>query len=253
MMHYEVRGNPAGPTLALVHGFLSSNVQWDLNIERLGAELRLVLIELMGHGDSPTPDDPAPYRLDAVIASFEQIRAEVGVERWWVCGQSLGAAIALRYVLANQDRVEGVVVTNTRAAFGHTANDPNLVDYSTVELRDLPVHPIHARRFPDDIKARMVERADRIPAHALTHTVINRPSWRSVDELGQLRMPVMLINGRYERKFQPFVDDARHHLPTIEVVHLPGGHSINVEQPEAFDAAVLDFIGRRGAPTSAGN
>ena len=246
MMHYEVRGNPDGPTLVLVHGFLSSNVQWDLNVERLGADLRLVLVELMGHGGSPTPDDPTPYRLDAVLRSFEQIRTEVDVDRWWVCGQSLGAAIALRYVLAHQERVHGVIVTNTRAAFGHTANDPNLVDYSQIDLRELPVHPIHARRFPEAIKARMVERADAIPPHALTHTVVNRPSWRSVDELGELTMPVMLINGRFERAFQPFVDDARLNLPTIEVVHLAGGHSINVEQPEAFDAAVLEFVSRHG-------
>ncbi|MEM7095739.1 MAG: alpha/beta fold hydrolase [Actinomycetota bacterium] len=243
-MNYEVRGNPDGPTLLLVHGFLSSNVQWDLNVDRLGAQLRLVLVELLGHGDSPAPDDAEAYRVESMNASFEGIREAVGVDRWWVCGQSLGAAMSLRYVLANQDRVRGVVVTNTRAAFGHTRNDPNLVDYTDYNLRDLPVHPIHARRFPDDIKARMVERADRIPAHALNHTVVNRATWRSVDELHQLTMPVMLVNGRYERAFQPFVDDVRHALPTIEIVHLEGGHSINVEQPEAFDAAVLDFVTR---------
>lgn len=246
-LHHEVRGRDDAPTMMLLHGFLSSNVQWERNVEALGEHLRLVLVEMPGHGDSPTPDDPAGYTLDAIIAALDGIRRSVGVDRWWVCGQSLGAAMTLNYVLAHQDDVHGVVVTNTRAAFGVSRSDPD-VDYRTIDLRSVPFHPIHAKRFPPEIKQRMVERADAIPPHVLNHVIAERDRWYVVDRLGELQVPMMLVNGRFERVFQPFVDDVRAASSAVEIVHLDGGHSINVEQPHAFNAAVLDFVERHSAP-----
>ena len=242
-VNFEVTGNPSGPTMVMVHGFLSSNVQWERNVDALGERLRLVRVELLGHGDSATPDEPAAYAPAAFARSLEAIREHVGVERWWVCGQSLGAAFSLRYVLGHQDRVQGVVVTNTRAAFGTGRSDPD-TDYTTIDLREVPFHPIHAKRFPAGIKERMVAKADAIPGYVLNHTISHRDTFSVVDDLRELTVPLLLVNGRHERVFQPFVDEVRHALAELEIVHLDGGHSINVEQPHAFNLAVLDFIGR---------
>lgn len=253
MLHHVELGNPTGPPLLLVHGFMSSRVQWDLNVDRLGQTLRLVLVELPGHGDSPAPDDPAPYRRDAVFASLEQIRHDLAIDRWFVCGHSLGGATVLRYALAHPEVVRGTIFTNSRAAFGTAragteasgetsggGDDP----IDTGDLRALPFHPVHAKRFPADIKARMVERADAMHPHALRHTVAQRRTWSSADELHRLQGPLLLVNGRWEKAFQPSVEAARLARPDIEIVELEGGHSINVEQPEAFDRAVLGFVER---------
>jgi pimeloyl-ACP methyl ester carboxylesterase len=141
-------------------------------------------------------------------------------------------------------------VTNTRAAFGAGRSQPS-VDYTSIDLRDVPFHPINARRFPADLKARMVEKADAIPGHVLNHTIAHRDRWEVVDHLHELTMPLLLVNGRHERVFQPFIDEMRHSVSEFEIVHLDGGHSINVEQPHAFNLAVLDFVARHPMqPTS---
>jgi pimeloyl-ACP methyl ester carboxylesterase len=54
-LNVEDTGNRNGPPALLLHGFMSSNLQWELNRERLGAELRLLLTEQPGHGRSPVP------------------------------------------------------------------------------------------------------------------------------------------------------------------------------------------------------
>lgn len=234
--------------MVMVHGFLSSNVQWELNVEGLGQDLRLALVELPGHGQSAAPDDASAYSPAAIHGALERIRSDLGVDRWWVCAQSLGAAVALRYVLEHQPHVAGVIVTNTRAAFGTSRSDPS-VDHRNIDLRSLPFHPIHAKRFPEDTKRKMVAMADNMVPHALNHTLAHRDTWRVIEEVADLRVPMLLVNGRFERAFQPFVDDARAAVPDLEVVHLDGGHSINVEQPEAFNDAVLDFVARRTPAT----
>ena len=105
-----------GPYLLLVHGFLSSRAHWLLNLQALGTSFRPVVIELFGHARSPTPDDAAAYSPDAYVEEFEAIRELLGADRWFVCGQSLGAALTLRYSLDHPDRVTAQVFTNSNSA-----------------------------------------------------------------------------------------------------------------------------------------
>ena len=96
-LHHEVHGR-AGPFLLLVHGLLSSRAQWRPNLAALTQHFRPVVVELLGHGRSPSPEDLDLYRPSAYVAGFEALRATLGAERWLVCGQSLGAALTLAYV-----------------------------------------------------------------------------------------------------------------------------------------------------------
>ncbi len=239
-------GNPDGEALVLIHGFMSCNAQWERNVEGLGRELRLLLVEQFGHGDSEAPDDVTRYSPQNVLAELDEVRQDRGIDRWWVGGHSLGGAIAIRYALAQPEITRGLIFTNSRAAFGlsRTAgrDDMPRPDYSAANRRNLPFHPINASRFPAELKDRLVRAADGIPPHALEHTASNSASWGSVEEMHMLSMPVLLVNGRWEKRFQPLLAEARQSIADLRIVDVEGGHAINIEQPEAFDAAVLDFI-----------
>lgn len=254
-LHFEDLGptDPAqaldGETLVLIHGFMSSNTQWDLNRDALAERVRLILVEQIGHGRSPGPDDIDAYGRGPMLGGLEAIREQLGIERWWVGGHSLGGAVSLRYALTHPDRVKGVAFTNTRAAFGlerhRAANEGPRITDGIESLRDLPFHPIHAKRFPEDLKAKMVATADAMAPYALAHTVAHRGDWSTAAEMGGLDVPILLVNGRYEKAFQPCVDEARKAIAGLEVVELEGGHSVNIEAPDGYNEAVLDFIARR--------
>lgn len=243
----ETAGNPDGPPLLLVHGFLSCAAQWDLNRERLGERFRLIIVELMGHGRSDTPHEAGWYAPAHVLAELERIRMEHDVEQWWVCGQSLGGAIATRYALQHTDRTLGLVFTNSRAAFGigrPQASGRPIVPDNMTTTRDITVHPINASRLPEPIKGRLVAAADATPLHVTRCVISQRDAWKSVDEMHTLTMPVLLVNGRWEKAFQEILDRVREAIAHIEIVDLEGGHAINIEQADGFDEAVLTFTGR---------
>jgi pimeloyl-ACP methyl ester carboxylesterase len=249
-LHVDEQGNPDGPPTVFIHGFMSSNLQWEPNREALSAELHMLMVEQAGHGGSPGPDDPSAYRATTVLAQLERIRVERGIDRWWMVGQSLGGAISVRYALAHPDRVAGLVFTNSRAVFGITGRQATEAaegesdrdrPWTRERARRLPYHPGNARRLPPELKDRMAEAADNMSLAVLKHLHRGGP-WASTDELDQLAMPVLLVNGRFEKAFQPCVDQAKAAVPDLRVIDLDGGHSVNIDQPEAFDRAVLDFI-----------
>lgn len=240
-------GNPDGPPVLFLHGFLSSNLQWELNSERLGADLRTIFVELPGHGTSPTPTTADACTPRAVTEAIEGVRESLDIERWVVVGQSLGGAMGLRYTLAQPSHVSGVAFTNSRAAFGFSrARRPVGSEQRETpkDLRKLPFHPIHAKRFPASLQARMVEAADAVSPKTVEFVTAHSPAWASAGELDQLTCPALLVNGVWESAFQPHVEAARAAIADLTVVDLEGGHSINVEQPVAFDAAIVEFVAR---------
>jgi 2-succinyl-6-hydroxy-2,4-cyclohexadiene-1-carboxylate synthase len=239
--------------MLLVHGLLSSNSQWDANRDALGHKLRLIMVELIGHGRSPMSRDGEDYGPDRLLSEIDRVRAEAGIEQWWVCGQSLGAAVVLRYALTFPHRVLGIIFTNTRAAFGvgrgegranNQARPERAPSTKPVTTRDLPIHPIHASRLPPALKTRLVAAADAVELPVVGHFGRQIDGWRCVDDLAELHVPVLLVNGRWETGFRPHVDEARAAIPHLEVVDLEGGHAINIEQSESFNAAALDFVAR---------
>ncbi|MGF1456579.1 MAG: alpha/beta fold hydrolase [Alphaproteobacteria bacterium] len=256
MLHYDVHDGGEGPYLLLVHGFLSSRVQWTVNLAGLMAFCRPVVVELWGHGRSPTPDDPAAYSTAGYAACFEQIRAAVGAETWFVCGQSFGAGITLNYGLTHPDRITAQVFTNSISALTPPDFESEAaramrrqVDRIACEgleaIRALPFHPRRARRFPEDIYLAMNQDADAVDPAAVALSIRETfPGLSITERLQEIRVPTLLVNGKWEAQFQPLRHRAEEAMPALDIVDLEGGHSINIEAPDGFNAAVKAHLSR---------
>lgn len=243
----------SGPAVMLLHGFLSSRVQWLANIPGLSQFCRPVTVELWGHGRSPTPDDTALLSPEAYVEQFEQIRRALGIDRWYVVGQSFGAGLTLLYSMLCPEVVIGQAFCNSNSALERTdgrdvsarGSQIREVLHSGKPLTDLPVHPVNARRIPDHIKAAMVADSQALVPESLANSVRYTRSRLSVrDRFHTIEQPTLLINGVWEKHFQKAAAFAREALPALEVVELAGGHAINIEQPDAFNDAIRDHLQR---------
>ena len=121
---YDVQGPPDAPAVLFVHGILTCRSHWLLNLPAFQRRYRTVVVELLGHGRSPAPEDPEDYHPDRYAERFDAIRESIGAERWFVVGQSLGAALSLNYVMGHPDDVIAHVVTNSHSAFSDTIRGP---------------------------------------------------------------------------------------------------------------------------------
>ena len=242
-----------GPILFCVHGMLSSHAQWTPNLEALAAVAQPVLFDLWGHGDAPSPEDDAVYTIEAIVAEFERAREELGAKQVALLGQSLGAALTLRYAITHPQRVLALVFTNSRSALmaperlissEDRAARAQLIEGGGVEaLRKLPFHPRHARRLAPEAYAALVAAADAVdPGAAARITRVTVPRVSALADLHRISCPTLLANGRYEKRFQPLRAVAEEEIPGCRIADIDGGHAVNLENPEQFNAAVTAFL-----------
>lgn len=253
--HWETHGG-SGPHLLLLHGFLSSRSQWLPNLDALAAGCRPVTVELFGHHDSPSPEDPACYEPDYYVQCFEAIREQLGAERWCVLGYSLGAGLTLRYALTHPDRTIGHLFTNStsgladperRAAFRASAAEAGqrIRSGGLEAMERIPVHPRHGKSLPRPVyEALVADAREHDPAGIANTIAVTNPAASMHERLVDNSRPACLIWGTRERRFRPLAEHAQAHMPHLETVELDAGHGMTMEQPEAFNAAVLDFISR---------
>jgi pimeloyl-ACP methyl ester carboxylesterase len=255
-LHCEIHQGE-GPFLLLVHGVLTGRSLWRSNLAALARVARPVVVELWGHGRSPAPDDPARYHPDAFVRALEEIRTELGADRWVLCGQSLGAALTLRYSLEHPDRVIAQIFTNSTSALAGAdwvastrANAPGLAEALSsggrAALERLPIHPVHATRMPAEARAALLEDAALLDAGGVARLfryTIPESSLR--DRVGENRVPTLLVCGERETRFRPHREFAEQHMPVLEVAPVDAGHAVNVEAGGAFDTVVAAFVRRR--------
>ncbi|WP_419932504.1 alpha/beta fold hydrolase [Candidatus Poriferisodalis sp.] len=243
-----------GPLAFLVHGALGSRSYWHDNLGALQTVCRPVVIELWGHGRSPSPADPERYRPHSYVAEFERLRVELDADRAWMIGQSLGAALALHYVLAQPAHVIGAVLTNSSSAFSEPVvwaeRTETLVEERALEveahgievLRDSWINPGRSKRISPAVRAKLAGEFSEHDATGLVNTFrFTNAGVPLGDRLRNVAVPVLLTNGTEEGRFQHLLARARQ-IPELEIADLPASHAVNAQDPAGWNAAAIRFI-----------
>jgi len=108
-LNYEVLGS--GPkNIILIHGLAGSKNYWKRNLENIVPNHKLLLIDLLGFGDSPKPN--SNYSLDIQMAAIEKIiyKESFNKGQTIILGHSLGAIISLSLLAKHPNWFEGAVV-----------------------------------------------------------------------------------------------------------------------------------------------
>lgn len=247
-----------GPHLLLVHGFLSSHHQWQQNLKTLGTVCRPVTVELWGHNQSPTPEDPADFSPEAYVEQFDQIRQSLGCERWMLCGYSLGAGLTIAYALAHPDRVLAHAFTNSTSALAdaeqqaawRNSAEPSarsIIAGGIAAMERLPVHPIHAKVLPEPVKQALVAAAKKHNPQGIAGTL--RYTNPVVSVRAQIRSnprPALLLWGKKERRFLKHQSFVAANMPQLQVKALDAGHGVNMEAHQVFNSSLCDFVIEHG-------
>ena len=242
----------------LLHGFMGSAAAWgDRVVDGFtGAGLTPVLVDLPGHGRDAGRSDPAAFTLEAVLG-------HVGRAGDWptdLVGYSMGGRIALHFAAAFPDRVRRLVLESAspglatqqerrerRAADEALAADV-LRNGIQVFADAWEAQPLFASRQGLEPRVRTRQRALRLANAPASVAATLRglgtgrlPSlWGRLPEIG---VPTLLVVGALDRRYAELARLMAEAMPDARVVEVRrAGHSVHLERPDAWLAAVTEFL-----------
>ncbi|MGX1805069.1 alpha/beta fold hydrolase [Nocardia sp. NPDC055321] len=107
---YREAGDPANPTIVLLHGFPSSSAMFRNLLRDLGDAYHLIAPDHLGFGQSAMPAvDEFEYSFDALTAITEELLDTLGLDRFALYIQDYGAPIGLRIAARHPERVTALI------------------------------------------------------------------------------------------------------------------------------------------------
>jgi pimeloyl-ACP methyl ester carboxylesterase len=258
-LHYEETGQ--GTPLVFVHEFAGDHESWHLQVRFFARRYRTVTFNARGYPPSDVPTDPAAYSQDQAVEDVRGLLDALGIATAHVCGLSMGGYATLHFGLRYPERARSLVVAGCgygsvpaeREQFRRDveATARRLLTEPMETLADVYCAGPTRVQFRDKDPKGWREFRDRFAAQsALGHGLtmrgvqLTRPSVYELEaDLRRLDVPTLLVAGDED---DPCLEPAlflKRTIRTSGLVVLPkSGHTINLEEPEAFNRAVLDFL-----------
>jgi pimeloyl-ACP methyl ester carboxylesterase len=245
-LYYEVHGPTAsngGPTILLTHGYSATSQMWTGQVEALSKDHRLVTWDMRGHGRSDSPDDPSLYSEAATVADMAALLDAVGVKTAIVGGLSLGGYMSLAFNRVHPERVEALLIIDTGPGYKNDEaregwNRTSLKTAERYETEGLTVLEVGSaeRRTARHSSAKGLALAAR--------GMLTQRDAGVITSLPEIKVPSIVVVGSEDAPFLAASDYMAAKIPGAKKAVIEGaGHAANIDRPEAFNAALLDFLG----------
>lgn len=248
--YYELAGR--GPAVVLVHAGIADSRMWDGQFEALAAAHTVLRYDLRGFGR--TPPAPGPFdHADDLRALLDGL----GLTRVALVGCSLGSRTALIFALSHPARVERLVLSSP-AISGLSYDGPpprqaaeldaadEAGDRARVNELEMQIWVDGPRRRPDEVAPAVRALAADMNAIALANEGIGQEQrpLSAAERLGEVSAPALVVAGELDAARTLAAAEALlARLPHARGVTIANAaHLPNMEQPEAFNAALLSFL-----------
>ncbi len=252
LLSYDDRGS--GPAVVLIHGFPLCRQMWQPQVKALtAAGFRVIVPDLPGFGGSAAlAGTPTIGRYaDAVIGLLDHLAIETAV----VGGMSMGGYVLLDLAARHPHRLKAGMFLVTRAAADDSAGKVRRDELAgAVRSGDLGVVPESFEKLlfaPSTLRNRPTLIAavrhwmnTAAPEGVVGGLLAMRDRRDYLEALPTLRLPALVVGAAEDAAIPPAHAEAlAAGLPDARLRIIPAaGHMANLEQPAAFNQALLDFL-----------
>lgn len=242
-------------TYVLLHAFPIGANLWEPQMRSIPVGWRLITPDLRGFGGSTELDSATTVSIGDYADDVATLLDELKIPRAVIGGASMGGYAALAFVQLAGERVDGLVLANTRA--GADSPDARANRRSMLALLDregpsgvaremMPkLLGTTTRETNPEIEAnvrRLIKQQSPIGIRNAIQRMMHRPD--STALLASATLPSLVITGD-EDELIP-VEESRSMAAAIRgatLVIIPkAGHLANLEQPDAFNDALHAFL-----------
>ena len=258
-LYYEETGS--GHPIVFAHEFAADCRAWESQVRFFSRRYRCVTYNARGYPPSDVPTDDEGYRYVQQVEDLAALLRHLGILRAHVVGLSMGGFAALHFGLRHPEMATALVVAGCGSGAPRGDRERFKVDCEAAAARllaegmepvarDLAVGATRVQlqnkdpRGWEEFTRHLAEHSAEGSALTLRNYQAIRPSlWDQEEELKKLAVPTLLAVGDEDEPCLEANLFLKRSIPTSGLWVAPKtGHAINLEEPEAFNRAVLDFF-----------
>ncbi|MES2496570.1 MAG: 3-oxoadipate enol-lactonase [Pseudomonadota bacterium] len=246
---WRMDGADGAPVLLLSNSLGTAMDMWLPQLPALTARFRVLRYDQRGHGASDAP--AGAYSLDRLGRDVVELLDALGLDKVDFCGLSLGGMTGQWLGVHAPERFNRIVLANTAAYMGPPAGWQGRIGVVLDKGMSAIAAAVLDRWFTPEFLAGSPEAVASVGAfinatnpvgYAGCCAAIRDMDMRPV--IGLIRNPVLVIIGGRDPATPPAqgqeIVDA---IAGAKGVTFDAAHLSNVEQPEKFAAALLEFLG----------
>jgi len=242
-LYYEVHGS--GPAVLLTHGFSATTEMWKPNIAALSRNYQLILWDMRGHGQTDSPKDPYAYSEDLTVGDMDALLNACGVQQAVIGGLSLGGYMSLAYHVLHADRTKALMLFDTGPGYKKDEARAGWNKRAEATAGEYEKKGLAALGRSAEVLASNHSSAEGL-ARAARGMLAQRDA-RVMNSLESVKVPTLVLAGAKDEPFLGATDYMANKIPGATKVIIPdAGHAANIDQPESFNHAVLDFLTKAG-------
>ena len=258
-LHYEESGE--GQTIIFVHEFAGDHRSWEAQMRYFSRRYRCVAYSARGYTPSDIPSKGSMYSQDIARDDILAILDHLDVEKGHIVGLSMGGFATLHFGIHYSERAHSLVVAgcgygaepDRRTQFREeTEKVAEMIQSSTgdafaEQYAQGPTRVQFQNKDPRgwaDFRDQLAEHSLDGAAFTMRGVQSQRPSLFDLEaDLREITVPMLVLTGDEDEPCLIPNIYLKRTVPSAALQILPNtGHTINIEEPAAFNAAVSDFL-----------
>lgn len=250
-INYEIEGE--GPWVVMSHSLACSLRMWDGQAKMLASRYKVLRFDTRGHGSSDAP--ATAYTLEQMADDVKALLDTVGVKDPHFVGLSMGGMIGMTFALKYPGVLRSLVLCDTTSCYPAEARGvwADRIKLATEQGMEPLVQPTLKRWFTEPFLEKSGAEVDKVaqmirgtPAMGYVGCCHAIPMIDVTSRLAEIKCPIQVIVGEQDAGTPVAMAQEIHHAaPNSELVIIPNAsHLSNIEQPEAFDKAMMGFLAR---------
>jgi pimeloyl-ACP methyl ester carboxylesterase len=243
-IHYVTMGAPSKKAVVFVHCWGCNAGEWDTTMRHLAPRVRVVGLDLGGHGKSGK--GRSEWTVHAFAEDVQAVVEGLGLDRVILVGHSMGGPVVVEAALAMPARVAGVVPVDTLLDVNDRMTPEQLQKFFAPMHADFKAQTEKLVRqlFPKTADPAVVDRVLAMelagdPA-ILVPALEDAFAYPEADRTALLKVPVHAVNADL---FPTNVDGNRKEMPGYQATIVHGvGHWLMLEKPDAFATAMDEAL-----------
>lgn len=253
-INYELVGPDNAPVVMLSHSLAATLSMWDPQMAALTQRYRVLRYDMRGHGKTDAPS--GDYSFDMLANDALALLAALKIKRCHFVGLSIGGMIGQALGLRGAAEIASVslcATTSCVSAEMHPVWNERIQQVRSQGMASIKDGTLE-RWFTPAFHAKHVAEVATVGA-MISDTPVNGfagcaaaiKSLNFTDQLKRISLPTLLIAGRQDPSTNVAASEAiQREIAGSELVVLEDAmHLCNIEQPEAFNRALVDFLARQ--------